>query len=153
MLPAARVRRAIPSRHRSHRLGGSLIVTAVLVAACTSGPGLTPLPSGADLPSDCAAADADNVITLSAKNLAFSAPCMIAPADTPFTIHFTNLEGVPHDVALYATSERVNEYFRGEVITGPDTSIDYPIDPIPAGDHFFDCILHPADMRGALYVR
>jgi plastocyanin len=152
MLPAARNRRA----HRSHtgrRMLAGAIIASVLLAACTSGPAFTPLPSGADLPSDCATADRNNVISLSAQNLDFSAPCMIAPADTPFTIRFTNLEGVPHDVALYATPERVNEYFRGEVITGPDTTIDYAIDPIPAGDHFFDCILHPADMRGAVYVR
>ena len=104
------------------------------------------------MPTDCATADADNVITISAKNVAYSAPCIIAPAGTAFTIRFTNAESIPHDVALYADSSKATEYFRGDVITGPDRSIDYAIDPIPAGDHFFDCIVHPA-MRGALYVR
>jgi len=134
-------------------LAVSLAAAALLVSSCSAGAPITPLPSGADLPDNCATADASNVISLSADNLAFSAPCMIAPANTSFTIHFTNLEGVPHDVALYDTPSRVNEYLRGEVIVGPGTSIDYAVDPIPAGDHFFDCILHPVDMRGALYVR
>lgn len=126
-------------------------LTAVL-GACTGGAAFTPLPSGATLPTDCATMNADDVITLSADNLEFSAPCLIAPADTAFTIRFTNHESVQHDVALYADSSKDTEYFRGETITGPDRTVDYHVDPIPAGDHFFDCIVHPA-MKGALYVR
>jgi plastocyanin len=137
---------------RASRLAAVASVAISLLAACSGDAAITPLPSGAALPTDCAAADADSVITLSARNLEFSAPCLIAPADTVFTIHFTNEESIPHDVALYADSSKETEYFRGEVITGPDASIDYRVDPISAGDHFFDCIVHPS-MKGTLYVR
>ncbi len=141
---------------RSHHGSiGALLGAATLMlvlGACTGGAAFTPLPSGAALPTDCAAADANHVITLSADNLDFSAPCLIAPADAAFTIRFTNQDAIEHDVALYADSSKETEYFRGDLITGPDKTIDYAVDPIPAGDHFFDCIVHPA-MKGALYVR
>jgi plastocyanin len=143
-----------PARSIRSWLGAALVAAtfAVTLGACSGGAAFTPLPSGAAPPGDCATADADNVIVISAENLDFSAPCMVAPADTSFTIRFTNHDSIEHDVALYADSSRDTEYFRGEIITGPDRTIDYAVDPIPAGDHFFDCVVHPA-MRGALYVR
>lgn len=146
MLLAAR-----PNRVSLRAVLAAAALTAVL-GACSGGAAFTPLPSGAALPADCATMNADNVITLSADNLDFSAPCLIAPADTAFTIRFTNHDAMQHDVALYADSSKDTEYFRGEKITGPDKTIDYHVDPMPAGDHFFDCIVHPS-MKGALYVR
>lgn len=155
MMSAARDPRGsrVPQSTSSRVLAALAAACVVALTACTGGPALTPLPSGADLPTDCAEADANNVITLSARNLRFSAPCLLAPADEAFTIRFTNEEAVPHDVALYRDASRVNEYFRGEVFAGPNQTRDYMIDPIPAGDHYFDCTVHPADMNGALYVR
>lgn len=129
------------------------VITALLLVGCSSRPAFTPLPSGAELPTDCATADADHIVTLAAANLDFSAPCIIAAADSPLTIRFTDDEGVPHNVALYDTPDQVNEYFRGDPISGPNRTVDYLIDPIPAGDHFFVCTLHPGDMRGAIYLR
>jgi len=149
MLPVA-----IRARASRMRPAALCLAALLLLAACDGGgAAFTPLPSGAEPPADCARPDADNVISLSAKNLTYSAPCIVAPADTAFTIRFTNLEGVPHDVALYASRSKDTEYFRGEIITGPDRTVDYQIDPIPAGEHYFDCVVHPADMNGSLYVR
>jgi plastocyanin len=135
-----------------HPLPVLSLALAVVLAACTSGSAATPLPSGAEPPADCARIDADGVITLSADDLEFSAPCMVAVAGEAFTITFTNEESVGHDVALYQDSTRANEIMRGEVITGPATSIDYPVEALAAGAYFFDCIVHPSDMNGTLYV-
>ena len=91
------------------------------------------------------------VITLSAKNIKFSAPCMVADAGDAFTIRFTNQESVPHDVAVYTDSSKDNEIMRGDVITGPDKTIDYSVEALDAGEYYFNCTVHPA-MNGALYV-
>jgi plastocyanin len=142
--------RSLPRRFASS-LAGLAALTFVL-AACSSGVSTSPLPSGAEPPADCARVDADGVITLSADDLEFSAPCMVANAGEAFTITFTNNESQPHNVALYRDSTKANEIFRGEIITGPDQSLDYTVEALDAGTYYFDCTVHPADMNGTLYV-
>jgi plastocyanin len=102
--------------------------------------------------ADCARADASGVITISATSMKFSAPSMIAPAGMAFTIHFTNHEGTPHDMAIYRDSSKANEEFQGDTITGPDVSIDYRVPALSAGEYYFECIVHPPDMHGPLFV-
>ena len=121
-----------------------------LLLAVLAGCGAGPVPTVSM--DDCVRADASGVITISANAMRFSAACMIAPADQPFVIHFINREGTPHEVAIYDDASRANERFRGDTISGPDATIDYPIRAMPAGEYYFDCIIHPADMRGTLFV-
>jgi Copper binding proteins, plastocyanin/azurin family. len=109
-------------------------------------------PSATISKADCVRADAAGVITISANRLKFSAPCMIAPAGTAFTIQFTNHQGLPHDVAIYDDASKVNEQFRGDTITGPEATIDYSIEALPAGEYYFNCTVHPPDMHGTLFV-
>jgi plastocyanin len=139
------------SRRLASPIAGLAALTLALVA-CSSGVSSTPLPSGAEPPADCARVDADGVITLSADNLEFSAPCLVANAGEAFTIHFTNNETEPHNVAVYNDSTKANEILRGDIISGPDQSIDYPIEALEGGEYYFDCTVHPADMNGTLYV-
>ena len=142
--------RSAPRRLASPFAG--LAALSVALVACSSGVSTSPLPSGAEPPADCARVDADGVITLSADNLEFSAPCLVANAGQAFTIHFTNDESQPHNVAVYNDSTKANEIYRGEIVTGPDQSLDYPIDALDAGQYYFDCTVHPAEMNGPLYV-
>lgn len=135
---------------------GLLVLLALASAACSSGTGSagwTPLPSGAEPPADCARAEADGVIALSADQLAFSAPCMVAPAGVAFVVRFTNNESEPHNVAIYKDRSKETSITAGDTITGPDKTVDYPVDALTAGDYYFDCSVHPTMMRGALYVR
>jgi len=125
--------------------------STLLLAACSGGADITPLPSGAAPPADCARVDADGVITISAKDITYSVPCMVADAGEAFTIRFTNEEAVPHDVAVYRDTSKSNEIMRGEIITGPEKMIDYPVEALDAGEYYFNCTVHPA-MDGALYV-
>ena len=129
----------------------TLLLATLLLAACSGGADPTPRPSGAEPPADCARVDSQGVITLSADDLEFSAPCMVAEAGQPFTIRFTNDEAVAHNVAIYRDSSRSNELMRGEIITGPAKTVEYPVEALDAGDYYFDCIVHPA-MDGPLYV-
>jgi plastocyanin len=135
---------------------GILISLALALGACSSGTGSaewTPLPSGAEPPAACARADADGVIAIAADQLAFSAPCMVAPAGVAFVVRFTNDEAEPHNVAIYTDRSKETSITVGDTITGPEKTVDYPVDALAAGDYYFDCSVHPAMMRGALYVR
>jgi len=40
----------------------------------------------------------------------------------------------------------------GEVFSGPGLTKDYSVSPLPAGEYYFDCVIH-AEMKGAFYVR
>ena len=133
---------------------GILIGLAVVLAACSQGSAdWTPLPSGAEPPAACARADADGVIAISADQLRFSAPCMAAPAGIPLVVRFTNNEAEQHDVAIYTDRSKGTSVTVGDTITGPNKTVDYPVDALTVGDYYFVCVVHPATMNGALYVR
>lgn len=121
------------------------VVVAVTLAACSGSP--SPSLSLAN----CAHADANGIVVLTAKRLAFDAPCISVAANTAFSIRLINEDSDRHDVAVYDTRDKVNEYLRGEKI-GPGETITYPMDPLPVGEYFFTCIVHPVDMRGTLFV-
>ena len=131
-----------------------LISLVLALAACGQGSAeWTPLPSGAEPPAACARADADDVIAISADQLAFNVPCMVVPAGVAFVVRFTNNESEPHNVAIYTDRSKGTSVIVGDTITGPDKTVEYPVASLAAGDYYFDCSVHPAMMRGALYVR
>jgi plastocyanin len=134
----------------SRRLVPVATLLVIVLAACSSAASSTPLPSGAEPPSDCARVES-GVITIEAENLEFSAPCMVANAGEAFTIHFVNNDAMPHDVAVYNDNSRSNELMRGEIQNG-EGEMDYPVDALDAGQYYFDCTVHPTDMNGTLYV-
>ena len=57
----------------------------------------------------------DGVITIGARDLAFTQPCMVANAGEAFTIHLVNGDAMPHNVAVYNDSTKANEIMRGEI--------------------------------------
>jgi cytochrome c oxidase subunit 2 len=92
------------------------------------------------------------VLELSAENITFDTKELSAPADAAFQIHFTNLEGVVHNVSIFdANGEKV---FTGDPLEGPDAEVTYNIPALPAGEYTFICDYHPvADMTGTLIVQ
>jgi len=139
----------IPTASRRF-LPAAALLTVFVLAACTGAPAITPLPSGAEPPSNCAEVK-DGVITIGAKDLAFTQPCMVANAGEAFAIHFVNADAMPHDVAVYTDSSKANEIMRGEIQPGQG-EIDYDVEALDAGEYYFDCTIHPPDMNGTLYV-
>jgi len=124
-----------------------------LSACSASSAEWTPLPSGAEPPAACARADSQGVIEISADQLKFSAPCMVAAAGQEFVVRLTNLESEPHNVAIYGDRSKATSFMVGDTISGPNKTIDYPATTLAAGDYYFVCVVHPAVMNGALYVR
>ena len=127
------------------RFTPAMLILSLALAACGGGP------AASISKADCATADAAGVIALSATSMRFDVPCLIAPAGVAFTIHFTNHDGIPHDVATYDSASKGTKLFEGDPQNGEGT-VDYAIDPMTAGEYYFDCTFHPGDMHGILYV-
>ena len=120
---------------------GVLAVMGLLLAACgsSSAAGRRSL-RDAEPPADCARADADGVIAISADQLRFSAPCMVAPAGKP-------VRGALHEQGdrsrttwrstTAPTSRR--RYLEGDVRQRPGQTADYPVGALAAGEYYFDC--------------
>lgn len=90
-------------------------------------------------------------IVVVAQNIAFDTDTIELVADTPTTITLDNRDaGVQHNLAIYADDTRSEVLFQGELLTGAGTA-DYQIPPLPAGEYYFQCDVHPA-MNGTVVV-
>ncbi len=121
----------------------SLVASALLLAACSSGNSTN---SSAPAAADCAKPDANGVVQLSAQNIAFSASCINVTAGTAFKIEFSNKDTVPHDVAIFSDSSKGTSLFTGDIIDG-GKSVTYDVPALTAGEHYFECTVHP-NMNG-----
>ena len=120
---------------RSILVGAAL---AAVLAACSGGGSAT---------SATAPPDAD--LTVEARDMAFDATEITVAAGEPFELFFRNLDGAPHNVAIYTDASASEPIYVGETIT--DDAVLYEIPAIEAGEYFFRCDLHP-DMVGTLIV-
>jgi cytochrome c oxidase subunit 2 len=90
-----------------------------------------------------------SALKVSAKDTAFSTQALEATAGQPFTIEFTNNDGIPHNLAILKGDQ---ELFRGEIFAGPKT-VTYAVDALPAGEYTFICEVHPIPaMTGKLTI-
>ena len=89
--------------------------------------------------------------SVTAQNIAFDTDTIELPADTASTIAFENKDaGVQHNLSIYTDDSAGEVLFKGELVTGPDT-ITYQIPPLPAGEYYFRCDVHPT-MNGMVIV-
>lgn len=122
----------------------STVLAMGMMAGCSASP-----PESFDV-SECARADENDVVTLKAEDVKFDFPCIAAPANRAFTIHFSSLDGTDHNVAIYESAAKATEYLLGDTISFGGF-IDYPVDPLAAGENYFECTVHP-EMHGPLYL-
>ena len=115
---------------------GALLV--VLLAACSAGGSA----AAASPPTD-----ADLVITAEAMEFDTSTITLAAGEET--SIFFRNIDGQPHNVAIYTDDSASEPLWVGTTIT--DDAITETIPALEAGEYFFRCDLHPA-MAGTVVV-
>ena len=95
----------------------------------------------------------DGILEITARSLAFDTSCIQLKAGEPFTIVFGNQDPDLHNVAIYPSAEDVADpIFRGDTFTGPDTVEYPPVDPLEAGEFYFQCDVHPTTMNGTVVV-
>lgn len=123
--------------------------SALLLAAC----GGTATSSSSAAATTCTRADASGVVKVSAKDLAFDTACIEVPAGKAFKIEFTNKDSAPHDVAIYRDSSKTTEIFRGDPVSEQNKTVAYEIPALEAGEHYFDCSIHPDAMNGKVVAK
>lgn len=120
---------------RSTAIGAFLLI---LLAGCSG---------GGSAASASPPADADLVVT--AEGMEFDTSTLTLAAGEETTIFFRNLDGQPHNVAIYTDDSASEPLWVGQTIT--DDAISETIPPLEAGEYFFRCDVHPA-MAGTVVV-
>jgi len=128
------------------RLGTYAEVTDLLIAAPSPAP-----EAAAPAPPSEGCEPTGPSLEVTAQGIAFDTNCLAAPADQPFEILFRNEDPDSHNVAIYTDSSAAETLFQGEIFLGPDERT-YRVDPIQAGDYFFRCDVHQAQMTGTFVV-
>ncbi len=126
----------------------SMNVTAPAVTS-VSGIVITPVTPGPDV-----------LIDLVAKKMAFNTSKITVPAGAHVIIRFQNQEppgssqvtGIPHNFAVYTSSNVTTKIFSGEIITGGE-NITYTFTaPAVPGTYYFRCDVYPPVMNGQFIV-
>jgi plastocyanin len=109
---------------------------------------------GSPAPSDGGGGEPATAFTIVAKDIAYDIRAITVPADTPFTITFTNQDpaGVVHDVDV-RQGDKTTVITDQQVVNGGE-SATYSYDGLPAGSYVYICSIHPVpNMTGTLTVK
>ncbi len=101
-----------------------------------------------------ASAQGENAVTvdLIASNIMFDKKKIDVPAGAKVTVNFDNRDArVSHNFAVYEDSVGKNAIFKGEAITGPNTTVYTFTAPSQPGVYYFRCDFHPS-MNGQFVV-
>lgn len=133
------------------RRGATLAITtllAVALVACSGG-GETSEPTDDNLGGGTVSV-VDGTVAISADDLEFDANVIQATAGEGFTVTFSNLETEPHNWSIY-TEEGGDPIAQGAVIGEGETD-EIVVPALDAGEYFFVCDVHPAEMTGTVVV-
>ena len=86
-----------------------------------------------------------------AATAGFASTVLPVKADVPIDLEFFNQDpGVGHNVQIFdGPDEAAPVLFDGAVITGPAAET-YSVEPLPEGEYFFNCRIHPTTMTGTI---
>ena len=114
-------------------------------------------PTRAGSPAAPKCSPSGTTLEITAERNKFDKDCLAAPANTPFTIEFINKDKAVadepftnHNVSIENTTG-VRTFFAGDIIKGVKT-VEYQVDPLPAGTYAFECDVHPRTMKGTFVV-
>jgi plastocyanin len=91
------------------------------------------------------------LLDIVALGIAFDPTCLVAQAGEAFTVTFENNDaGILHNFEILTEAG-------GEVIAATEQKLgtytdELPVDALDAGTYYFQCIVHPGPMNGALAV-
>jgi plastocyanin len=119
----------------------ALATVALAAAACSSTNAGEPSGPASPVPAD------PNAPVVVARDMRFTTPEVVVPADKPIELTFENQEGAPHNVAIYTDASAKQALFQGEIFSA-GTRV-YQVPALAAGTYFFRCDVHP-DMTGTI---
>jgi plastocyanin len=129
--------------------------TTTTTSAMMSSSGMSTT-SGMEMSENTSCAPSGTTLQLSAKDTKYSTECLAAPAGQAFTIHFDNMDPLPHNVSIYSADPMMDKaaktIFRMDPIMGPKV-VDYSVTAQPAGRYHYHCDVHPTQMYGTLVVK
>lgn len=130
-----------------------VLASVALVPLVIGGAAASGMVNLGDAPHDVT--DELPVVNIAADNLQFDTEELLVPAGVAFTLRFDNQEDQPHNVAILESQGSTTVLFRGQIFNGPQV-VDENVEPIPAGEYYFLCDVHPtmngvviADSNGA----
>lgn len=140
-----------PQRSPASRiLSFALLGAALGVAALSSACGGATSENAAPAPACSPAGTALHIMTPAEKTHTFAADCLAAPANTPFTIEYTNKDRSSHGQHNLEINDGGKTLFEGRTI-GQGRTITYQVPALPAGSYTFLCTTH-AFMTGDFIV-
>ncbi len=140
---------------RTLRITALAAVLGLGLAACGGGGDTTSAPAGST-----SAPPGGTTLTVTApadaSNAGWAEKTLSAPADTPFTIVFSNDDGgIPHNVQIFegtdTTATAVFVPADNAMINGV-AEATYAIPALAAGTYTYNCFSHPATMVGTMTV-
>ena len=97
-----------------------------------------------------AGGEGEGAFVIAAEDVAFDKETLEFPAGSEVTLVLENREAVPHNVSIYE-EEGGDAVFTGEIL-GAEGEITYEFTTPEAGTYYFQCDVHPTEMRGQVVV-
>lgn len=141
---------ALFALRRSAHLGLAAMFILVMAACAPADDGGNGATDGGDNTGGGTVAVSGGTVEITADDLAFDANVIQATAGEAFTVTFVNNDTMPHNISFYM-EEGGEEIVVGEVINGGET-VEVEVPALDAGEYFFVCDVHPAEMTGSLVV-
>lgn len=141
---------ALFALRRSAHLGLAAMLILVMAACAPADDGGNGATDGGDNTGGGTVAVSGGTVEITADDLAFDANVIQATAGEAFTVTFVNNDTMPHNISFYM-EEGGEEIVVGEVINGGET-VEVEVPALDAGEYFFVCDVHPAEMTGSLVV-
>ena len=129
--------------------------TAAPVSTATAfTPSPTPPPPPPAVPHGCV--PHGTKLAIGIKSFSFTDNCLAAPKGRPFTVAVTNQKtsfGDHHNLSIYAGPDGADPLFHGDDLVDVGKTVTYHVGALPAGVYYFQCDLHPQEMKGVFVVK